>query len=410
MQDSAHNSLPIDEALRRIEAALQPVCGLEKLSIRDALGRILAEDINSTINVPHHTNSAMDGYALAARDIPSSGTRGLAVIGTAWAGRPFAHEVKPGECVRIMTGAKMPAGTDTVVMQERVRAAGDVLPIDTAIEPGANVRQAGEDLAIGQQVLAAGTPLNPAELGLLASLGTPEVSVHRRPRVAFFSTGDELRSPGEPLQEGQIYDSNRYTLYGMLSRVGVERLDMGVISDRREAIEQAFTDAAAQADVIITTGGVSVGAADYVTETLQKLGKVDFWKIAMKPGRPLTFGTVQGAVFFGLPGNPVSAMVTFYQFVQPALYKLMGRTDAPTLRVRVPCVTRLSKARGRTELQRGVLHFDSRGRLVVRSTGDQGSGILSSMSKANCFIILPMESSGVDAETLVDVQPFEGLI
>jgi molybdopterin molybdotransferase len=245
---------------------------------------------------------------------------------------------------------------------------------------------------------------------MLASLGLAEVNVHRRVRVAFFSTGDELRSIGETLGEGQIYDSNRYTLYGMLTRLGVELLDMGVIPDRRDAIESAFKTASSLADVLITSGGVSVGEADYVKETLEKIGAVNFWKIAMKPGRPLAFGRIGDCHFFGLPGNPVSAMVTFYQFVQPALQRMMGLPAVEPLYLQLPCVSELRKAPGRVEFQRGIMESDDTGRLVVRSTGKQGSGMLSSMSKANCFIILPMDTAKVEAGSVVTVQPFAGLI
>jgi len=410
MDDYDPNSLTVDEALRRIDTAVQPVAGFEKVAIRSALGRVLVEDIRSNINVPPHANSAMDGYAVNSADFPESGTRELTVIGTAWAGQPFAGSVTRGQCVRIMTGAMLPDGTDSVVIQERVERDGDVIRFGTGNKPGQNVRQPGEDLAVGQVVLEAGKKLIPADIGLLASLGVAEVKVRRRLRVAFFSTGDELRSIGEPLEAGQIYDSNRYTLYGMLTRLGVDLIDMGVVRDRREDVQQAFTDAAAIADAIITSGGVSVGEADFVKETLETVGEVNFWKIAMKPGRPLAFGKVGNAMFFGLPGNPVSVMVTFYQFVQPALQRMMGQTQAAPIRFRVPCLSRLKKMPGRVEFQRGILETDAQGHMVVRSTGEQGSGILSSMSRANCFIILPMECGNVESGTTVDVQPFEGLI
>lgn len=410
MDDYDPNSLTVEEALRRIDTAVQPVAGFEKVAIRSALGRVLVEDIRSHINVPPHANSAMDGYAVNSADFPESGTRELTVIGTAWAGQPFTGRVARGQCVRIMTGAMLPDGTDSVVIQERVERDGDVIRFGAGNKPGQNVRRPGEDLAVGQVVLEAGKKLVPADIGLLASLGVAEVKVRRRLRVAFFSTGDELRSIGEPLEAGQIYDSNRYTLYGMLTRLGVDLIDMGVVRDRREDVQQAFADAAAIADAIITSGGVSVGEADFVKETLETVGEVNFWKIAMKPGRPLAFGKVGNAMFFGLPGNPVSVMVTFYQFVQPALQRMMGQTQAAPIRFRVPCLSRLKKMPGRVEFQRGILETDAQGQMVVRSTGEQGSGILSSMSRANCFIILPMECGNVEPGTTVDVQPFEGLI
>ncbi len=410
MEDYDPNSLTVEEALRRIDSAVQPVAGFEKVAIRGALGRILAEAVHSTINVPPHMNSAMDGYAVSSVDFPGDGTRELTVIGTAWAGKPFPGTVERGQCVRIMTGAVLPAGTDSVVIQEKVERESEVVRFGPGNKPGQNVRHPGEDLAIGQAVLEAGKRLSPADIGLLASLGVAEVKVRRRLRAAFFSTGDELRSIGEPLEEGQIYDSNRYTLYGMLTRLGADIIDMGVVRDRREDVQQAFADAAAVADAIITSGGVSVGEADFVKETLESMGEVNFWKIAMKPGRPLAFGKVSDAMFFGLPGNPVSVMVTFYQFVQPALQRMMGQTQAQPIRFRVPCVSRLKKQPGRTEFQRGILETDTEGRMAVRSTGEQGSGILSSMSRANCFIILPLDCGNVEPGALVDIQPFEGLV
>jgi molybdopterin molybdotransferase len=408
----AAKALAVEEARQRIMADVEPVAGVEKIALRSALGRILAEDIHSPIDVPAHTNSAVDGYALPGTGLSAEQSTELHVIGTSWAGRPFSGRVRAGECVRIMTGAALPVGADTVVMQEHVQAESDTILIGPGLQMGENVRAAGEDLARGQLALARGKQILPPELGLLASLGMAEVPVWRRLRIAFFSTGDELRSIGQPLAEGEIYDSNRYTLYGMLARLGVDMLDMGVIRDDRDAIQRAFLEAAANADVIITSGGVSVGEADYVKETLERLGVINFWQIAMKPGRPLAYGRVRGARFFGLPGNPVSVMVTFYQFVEQALRRMMGQGDArpafATFKVR--CVSRLHKRPGRTEFQRAILETDAGGELVVRATGQQGSGILRSMSAANCFVILPRDSQTVEPGTLVDVQPFHGVL
>ncbi len=403
-------SLSADAALAQIKAGVTRVRGIEKIAIREALNRILAEDIRSRINVPTGTNSAMDGYALNSADIPSDGTAELNVLGTAWAGKPFAQKVTPGSCVRIMTGAIMPEGTDTVIIQEDVQVTGSGIRIDGSTRKGDNVRQAGEDIAAGETILTEGRRLNPADIGLVASLGIAEVSVVRRLRVAFFSTGDELRSIGETLSDGAIYDSNRYTLHGMLERMGADIIDMGVIRDDKQALEEAFAIAAANADVLITSGGVSVGDADYIKEILSKLGQVDFWKVAIKPGRPLAFGRVGDAVFFGLPGNPVSVMVTFYEFVQPALRKMIGEDDAGMLTLKARCDSRLKKRPGRVEYQRGILQQDKEGNLVVTKTGAQGSGILRSMSQANCFIILPMDSTGVEPGSYVDIQPFSGLV
>lgn len=404
------DSLPVREALRRIDAVVAPVTGFEQVAVRSALGRVLAQTIISPIDVPSHTNSAMDGYALRSADLPEEDLRELQVMGTALAGKPFPGTVKPGTAVRIMTGAVLPEGADTVVMQEHVERQDQTVRIGGGHKAGQNVRQAGEDLARGDTVLAPGQRLQPAELGMLASLGIAEVRVCRRLRVAFFSTGDELRSLGEPLVEGEIYDSNRYTLHGMLTRLGVELIDMGVVRDRREDLQRALSEAADSADAVITSGGVSVGEADFVRDILSTLGEVNFWKIAMKPGRPLAFGRINKSVFFGLPGNPVSVMVTFYQFVQPALRQMMGQTEIRPIMFKVPCANRLKKRPGRMEFQRGVLERQADGDLIVRSTGEQGSGILSSMSRANCFIVLPDDAGRVEAGTLVDVQPFEGLI
>lgn len=406
----ASKLLSVQQALDYIRAALRPIEGFEQRALRDGLDRVLAADILSPIDVPPHANSAMDGYALRAADLPTNGEKPLHVIGTAYAGHPYSGQLVSGQAVRIMTGANIPAGADTVIMQEQVRREGDTIYVGSGHQAGEHVRQSGEDIATGQAVLGCGRLLTPADLGLLASLGIAEVKVMRRLRVAFFSTGDELRSLGEPLEEGCIYDSNRYTLHGMLSRLGVEIIDMGVVRDRREDVAAAFAQAAAVADVLLTSGGVSVGDADYVKETLDSLGQVNFWKIAMKPGKPLAFGMLGKTVFFGLPGNPVSSMATFYQIVQPALQQLTGQQVNPPLRLQVPCVTRLKKAPGRADYQRGVLEYDDAGRLVVRSTGAQGSHVLSSMSKANCFIILPAEAGNIEAGNLVEVEPFAGLI
>lgn len=404
------NALSVEQARQRIREALPRVAGTEFVALRQALGRVLARDLTSPVDVPSQANSAMDGFAVRAADLPASGTHSLRIIGTAWAGQPFDGSLGAGECVRIMTGAIMPAGADTVLMQEHVQHEGESVRVGAGHVAGENVRHPGEDLARGQSVITAGQRLRPADLGLLASLGIAEVPVRRRLRVAFFSTGDELRSLGEPLESGQIYDSNRYTLYGMLSRLGVELLDLGVVRDDPDALRAAFVEAAAIADAVMTSGGVSVGDADFVKDLLAELGEVNFWKIAMKPGRPLAFGRVGNAAFFGLPGNPVSVMATFYQFVQPGLRHMLGETQTEPLSMTVRCGEALKKRPGRTDFQRGILERDAAGELTVRSTGLQGSHVLSSVSHANCFIVLPADSGDVEAGTLVEVQPFEGLL
>ena len=307
--------LPAAEALARIDAHVGTLAESEEVALREALGRVLAADIVSPIAVPGHTNSAMDGYAFAGSELPEEGERSFRLLGTSWAGKPYFGDVPSGCTVRVMTGGAMPAGTDTVVMQEQVECAGGRVTVTAGHKIGQNVREAGEDLAPGARVASEGKRIYPAELGLLASLGVARVRVRRRLRVATFSTGDELRSIGEPLDPGTIYDSNRYTITGMLARLGVDIVDLGVIRDERAAIRAAFVEAAERADVIISSGGASTGEADYVRETLGALGRVGFWRIAIRPGRPLAFGRVRDAVFFGLPGNPVAVMVTFYQFV-----------------------------------------------------------------------------------------------
>jgi molybdopterin molybdotransferase len=405
------NSMPVDKAREVIARFLTPVTATERVHVRAALGRVLASNVISPLDVPAHDNSAMDGYAVRFSDLKTEGEATLKVTGTAFAGAPFAGELKPGEAVRIMTGGVMPSGADTIVMQEHVKAGDGRVTIGGGHRKGQNLRLAGEDLKAGEPALKRGKRMRPAEIGLIASLGIAEVDVYRRLRVAFFSTGDELVSVGTVPKEGQIYDSNRYTIYGMLERLGCEALDMGVVRDDPKLLEEAFEQAANAADVVITSGGVSVGEADFVKELLNKLGEVVFWKIAMKPGRPLAYGRVGGAHFFGLPGNPVSVMVTFYEFVRDALLKLAGEDPVqPVPSFKVPCTSALKKAPGRTEFQRGVLTRDANGEWTVRVTGEQGSGILRSMSEANCFIILPTDQGNVTPGTLVDVQLMEGVI
>ena len=402
-------SLSVDQARAQIEQLLKPVSSWQKLALREALGQVLHTPIISPLQVPPHNNSAMDGYAIhgqAIKDQPFT----LKMVGTAYAGQPFNGKVGVNECVRIMTGAMVPEECDTVVMQEQVEAEGDSITVHGQQNPGQNVRMAGEDIQQGDSVLPAGHRITPADMGLIASLGIGEIRVKRRLRVAFFSTGDELRSIGEPLKAGQIYDSNRYTLYGMLKRLDADVLDMGVVPDEKAALKQALQQAAEEADVVITSGGVSVGDADYVKEILAELGQVNFWKIAMKPGRPLAFGQINDALFFGLPGNPVSVMVTFYQFVQPALKKMAGENDHPLPLMQVETASKIRKRPGRFEFQRGILFEDDKGQLKVQTTGQQGSGILRSMSVANCFILLDEHCNGIEAGTIVTVQPFAGLV
>ena len=405
------NSMPVPKAREVISRFLSPVATVERVAVRAALERILAADVISPVDVPAHDNSAMDGYAVRFADLKNNGKVTLRIAGSAFAGVPFKGMVAAGEAVRIMTGGVVPQGTDTIIMQEHAAAENGQITIGGGHRQGQHLRRAGEDLRQGQPALRRGQSLRPAEIGLIASLGIAEVSVYRRLRVAFFSTGDELVSIGSPLGEGQIYDSNRYTIHGMLTRLGCEVIDMGVVRDDPVLLEAAFREAAAAADVVITSGGVSVGEADFVKDLLNRLGEVVFWKIAMKPGRPLAYGKIGNAHFFGLPGNPVSVMVTFYQFVRDALLRLSGRDPVePPPTFRVPCTSTLKKAPGRTEFQRGILSRDAEGHLSVRVTGEQGSGILRSMSEADCFIILPTDQGNVTPGTLVEVQVMEGVI
>jgi molybdopterin molybdotransferase len=405
------DSLPVDKARKYIRDYLSPLQSKECLPVRSALGRVLAEDILSPCNVPNHNNSAMDGYALNADDLAVAGITTLKIVGTAFAGKSFAGKVGKGECVRIMTGAVMPEGCDSVVIQEHVQVEDQHISFGEGVKRGQNLRYAGEDLKRGQMVFPAGHLVRPADLGLIASLGIGEVRVYRKLRVAFFSTGDELASIGQMLQEGQVYDSNRYTIYGMLARLGVDIIDMGVVRDDPKLLEQALLDAAAAADVILTSGGVSVGEADFMKQLLNELGQVVFWKIAMKPGRPLAYGKIGNAHYFGLPGNPVSVMVTFYQFVRDAMLVLMGQPNpAPVPLLSATCTDAMKKAPGRTEFQRGVLFLDDDSAWKVGPIGNQGSGVLRSMSEANCFIVLPESCGNVSAGATVQVQLLEGLV
>ncbi len=401
-------ALRVDKAVEAIRACLPRITQTDRVPVREALGRVLAEDIVPAINVPAHDNSAMDGYAVRFSDLESGETL-LREIGSAFAGRVFHGSLGKGECVRVMTGAVMPAGADTVVVQEVIRREGERVVIPKGQKKAQNVRYAGEDLKAGVAVLHPGKALRPAELGLIASLGIGEVTVKRRLRVAFFATGDELASIGSPLKEGEVYDSNRYTLHGMLTRLGVEIADLGVVRDDPRLLEKAFRKACAEADVVITTGGVSVGEADFVKQLMAKLGEVLFWKIAMRPGRPMAFGQIGNAFLFGLPGNPVAVMVTFYQFVRDALLHLSGRTDDYAIPLLKAAASEpLRKVPGRTEYQRGIL-FREDNEWKVRTTGQQGSGVLRSMSEANCFIVLEHDRGKVGAGELVQVQLFDGL-
>lgn len=403
-EDYDPNAMSVSQAQLYIQQFLTPVQETERISIKQALGRVLATPVISSLNVPGHNNSAMDGFAFRHAEA----VQPLHIIGTAFAGRSFDATIPAGACIKIMTGAVVPPDADTVAMQEHTAVNGEYVSIQKLPAKGANIRLEGEDIAIGQTVLDNGHMLQPADMGLLASLGIAEIEVYRRLKVAFFTTGDELVSVGQALQAGQIYDSNRYSLWGMLQALGVEVEDLGNIADDPQALERTLLQAAAHFDVVITSGGVSVGEADFMKQLLATHGQVLFWKINMKPGRPLAYGKIGQAHYFGLPGNPVSTMVTFYQFVQSALKTLMGSPQSPSPTFKVECVNTIKKAPGRTEFQRGIL-FQAENVWKVKTTGQQGSGILSGMSQANCFILLDDLSHSVEAGSWVEVQPFKGI-
>ncbi|MES9834717.1 MAG: bifunctional molybdopterin-guanine dinucleotide biosynthesis adaptor protein MobB/molybdopterin molybdotransferase MoeA [Candidatus Thiodiazotropha sp. DIVDIV] len=403
-------TLRVTAAREAIQTGIKPILTTQRLALREALGRVLAEDIISPLDVPGHTNSAMDGYALKGEDLQSSELDKFKLIGTTVAGKPFKTRCNSGECVRIMTGAPMPSGTDTVIMQEQAKLdEHQMVSFTSQHKPGQNVRHAGEDIPKGSSVLQPGRRLTAADLGVMASLGFGEVSVRRKPRIAFFSTGDELRGLGETLNEGDVYDSNRYSLYGMLKECGADLLDMGVIKDDPEALRQAFQTAAEVADIVISSGGVSVGEADYTKNILQQLGKIHFWKIAMKPGRPLAFGKLGETLFFGLPGNPVAVMVTFYQFVLPAIHYLATGKPYHPFTLSAASNNDIRKRPGRYEFIRGIFSTGENGKISVESVGQQGSGILTSMSRGNCFILLPESCAGVESGDQVEIQPFSYL-
>lgn len=405
--------LPVEQARAQLSAALQVVEQTESVDLINAIGRVLSTGVVSPANVPDYTNSAMDGFAIASASIPSSGETQLSIIGTAWAGKVFDGQVTAGQAVRIFTGAVMPLGTDTVVIQEHVSVDGNLVAIDSQVQPQKNVRLAGEDVQQGQSVLKAGTELNTAEVGMLASLGINRVDVYRQLRVAYFTTGDELcdleTHAGRRLEPGMLFDSNRYSLRAMLSRLNVEIIDLGIVRDNADDTRHALQKAAQLADVVVTSGGVSAGDADFVTQVFHELGDVSFWKLAMRPGRPLAVGKIGEAFFFGLPGNPVAVMVTFLQFVQPAIKQMMGLEKSAPYTIKATCLSNLRKSPGRVEYQRGILANDEHGNLTVTSTGKQGAGRISSMSAANCLIVIAADIASVSPGDFVEVQPFFGL-
>jgi molybdopterin molybdotransferase len=399
----------VNEFLSRL---VEPVREMQQVSVFEALGRVVAQDIVSPISVPPHDNSAMDGFAFDGSVLDAGGDVSLQVVGTALAGKAWQGKVGAGQCVKIMTGAIMPAGLDTVVPQEFTQAEGEARVSFPAsvLRPGDNRRLKGEDLMQGKPALSAGTRLGPAACGLVASLGLAQVPVFRKLRVAYFSTGDEILSLGEAPREGAVYDSNRYTVHGLLTRLGCEVIDMGVVRDEPAQLEEAFRSAAATADAIITSGGVSVGEADFTKAMMAKLGDVAFWRIAMRPGRPMAVGRIGSSVLFGLPGNPVAVMVTFLAFVRPALLKMMGASDMAQPYLRARSAEAMRKKPGRTEYQRGIVTTATDGQPEVRTTGNQGSGVLSSMVQANGLVVLHHTQGNVTPGEEVDVLMFDGAI
>ncbi|MGF1703724.1 molybdopterin molybdotransferase MoeA [Photobacterium makurazakiensis] len=396
--------MPVELALTKILDQVKPLEVVNTVSLSDAMGFVIADDICSPINVPPFANSAMDGYALRSTDLQVSDT--LTLAGKSFAGTPFDGVCQQGQCIRIMTGAQMPEGTDTVIMQEETEVNDDAIRFTVKPPEGDNVRPIGDDVHQGDVVVAKGTRITAREMPLLASLGIATLSVYKRPTVAFFSTGDELRPVGEPLEAGQIYDSNRYGIRALLEKFGCDVMDLGIIPDSPEKLREAF-DIATTADVLVTSGGVSVGEADYTKDILDEQGEIGFWKIAMKPGKPFAFGTIKNTWFCGLPGNPVSAMVTLYQLVQPMLAQLAGHSQyQPPQRLTAKATTVFKKRPGRADYQRGIYSINSDGQIEVATTGNQGSGAFSSMHQANCFVVLEQDRGRVMPDENVTIELF----
>lgn len=402
--------VPVSQAKQRILDSIQTVPDTDKVALVEGLNRVLANSLICHHNVPPHANSAMDGYAIAADSLPVEGTRTFRVAGTAYAGKPFTHPCKPDEVVQVMTGAVMPKNTDTVVIQEDVKVSTGSVTISAGHKINQNVRQAGEDIPAKSVAIETGTRIGPAELGVIASTGSSHVNVYRRPVAAVFSTGDELVNSGQELPPGGIYDSNRFTLTGLLQNTGLQVLDYGIIRDRPDETIASLEMACQNSDVVVTSGGVSTGEADYVIEALQELGEVQLWRIAIRPGRPFAYGKIGNALFFGLPGNPVAVIVTYYALVLPSLRKLMGETNLnPSTSVKAKAITRFRKKPNRAEVYRAILSHDENGFPVVASTGDQGSGLLRSLSEANCFVLLDDDDETAQPGDMVNVQLFNGI-
>jgi len=402
--------MPFEQALSTMLLSITPIAEYEKVTLAAALDRVLAFDIISPVNVPPYNNSAMDGYAFSHSERESADTGGsgtFKLAGRSMAGSPFSGKCAVGECIRIMTGARLPDDCDTVVMQENCLIEGDDIQIEQVVVKGNNVRVLGEDIRINQDVFKHGRQLSSADIGILASLGIAQVKVYRRLNVAIFSTGDELKLPSESLASGDIYESNSHFIANILQRLNINVINLGIIADDKEAIEQAFIKADEMADAVISSGGVSVGDADFTKEVLAQLGDIGFWKIAMKPGKPFAFGKLKNSLFFGLPGNPVSALVTAHQLVIPALLKLQSAEIKQAVMLKVKTSVDLRKSKGRMDFQRGILDRNQSGELEVCSTGSQGSGVLTSIVTANCYIVLPAEQGHVSIGEYVNVQLFD---
>ncbi|QIE99037.1 molybdopterin molybdotransferase MoeA [Pantoea stewartii] len=409
MESFTAGLISLEDAQQKMLAQLTPITESLDVPLTDAAGRITACSVTSPIDVPPFNNSAMDGYAVRLADVQEG--QPLTVAGKAFAGAPFSGDWPSGSVIRIMTGAPVPDGCDAVVMQEQTHLQSEQIVIDAPVKAGQNIRLIGDDIRAGHQVLAPGVRLGAAELPLLASLGIATVKVLRKLRVAIFSTGDELQPVGQPLSDGQIYDTNRFAISLMLHKLGCEVIDLGIVRDDPVVLRAAFMNADRQADVVISTGGVSVGEADFTKAMLEELGSIRFWKLAIKPGKPFAFGRLANSWFCGLPGNPVSAVVTFYQLVQPLLARLTGQSaSALPPRQRVRTASALKKSPGRLDFQRGVLRRNAEGETEVVSTGAQGSHVYSSFSQANCFIVLERERGYVEAGEWVDVEPFNALL
>ncbi|MGM7448130.1 molybdopterin molybdotransferase MoeA [Idiomarina sp. ST20R2A10] len=402
--------MPFEQALGNMLDTVSAITDKETVELSKALGRILCRPVNSTLDVPGYDNSAMDGYAVRSSEAKKGAC--LKVIGVAAAGHPYNDEIPANSCVRIMTGAPLPDSVDAMIIQENTEANQDksgITLLQDVVE-GDNIRRRGSDIALGEEVIATGTRLSPVDIGLLASLGIEEVTVYRKPKIAVFSTGDELVAPGGKLKSGQIFDSNRYLLLAMLEKMGVEVINLGRLNDDLDAISQALRDATQSCDAVITSGGVSVGDADFTKTALEQLGSVSFWKVAMKPGKPFAFGKLKNTWFFGLPGNPVAAAVTMEQLTQPVLKHLAGEKHINPESYRAIASEYLKKRPGRADFQRGWYEQDNNGQLKVSSAGSQSSAVLSTLKRANCFIRLEQERGPVNSGEEVTILPFSALL